>query len=115
MLREKKKPGFTLVELLVVIAIIAALAATLTPALSKALTNAALNTAVQNAKNIYTAVFEQDMRNVVFQGASAFSSGTNFTTSTEYFTNLVQNGVLSVPYSLFCRKEADTRIRSKLI
>ena len=60
MTKTKLAKGFTLVELLVVIAIIAALAALSTPVVLKQQKKAASTTAINNAKQIYLLLFEED-------------------------------------------------------
>ena len=55
-LRNKKKKGFTLIELIIVIAIIAILSAIAIPQFGKIRHNANVKTDIANAKTIYTAV-----------------------------------------------------------
>lgn len=54
MLKNRKKKGFTIVELVIVIAVIAILAAVLIPTFSNVVESAKKNSAMQTAKNNYT-------------------------------------------------------------
>ncbi|MDU3722439.1 MAG: prepilin-type N-terminal cleavage/methylation domain-containing protein [Clostridium celatum] len=58
-LRNKKKKGFTLIELIIVIAIIAILAAIAVPQFGKIREKANVSADISNAKNIYSAVAAQ--------------------------------------------------------
>jgi prepilin-type N-terminal cleavage/methylation domain-containing protein len=103
----QRKEGFTLIELLVVIAIIGLLASILVPAVSSALTSAAMIQTVSNGKAIYESAFAGQMDEVA-SGSSGYSSWPedgDFTTSTEYFIDLVTNGVMDVSFDFFSARE----------
>ncbi|MBR6021166.1 MAG: type II secretion system protein [Kiritimatiellae bacterium] len=102
----KSKKGFTLIELLVVIAIIGMLAMILVPAVSSALTSAAMVQTVTNGKSIYEAAFSDQMDQMV--GGSSYSAWPedgDFSTSTDYFINLVTNGAMDVTYDFFAARD----------
>lgn len=103
----QRKEGFTLIELLVVIAIIGLLASILVPAVSSALTSAAMIQTVSNGKAIYESAFAGQMDEVA-SGSSAYSSWPedgDFDTSTDYFINLVTNGIMDVSYDFFAARD----------
>lgn len=99
---NRKKQGFTLIELLVVIAIIAMLAAILVPAVSSALLNAAMTTTSSNGRSIYMAAFGKSLDNL--GGGGAWPESSEFSTSTDYFVNLVTSKVMNVTYDFFSAK-----------
>lgn len=105
----KRNSGFTLIELLVVIAIIAMLAAILVPAVNKALDSAAMVQTVSNGSNIYKSAFAGQMDDYVISGSAAWpavdaNDGPTFSSSTDYFINLVTSEVMSVSYDFFSAK-----------
>jgi prepilin-type N-terminal cleavage/methylation domain-containing protein len=107
----QRKEGFTLIELLVVIAIIGLLASILVPAVSSALTSAAMIQTVSNGKAIYESAFAGQM-DEVSSGSSAYSSWPTddtsdggFANSTDYFIDLVTNGIMEVSFDFFAARD----------
>ena len=104
---KRKAFGFTLIELLVVIAIIAMLAAILIPAVNSALFNAAMTTTSSNGRSIYISTFADVMDNVVVSSGKGFPKKSEFTTSTDYFINLVTSKTMEVSFDFFASRKVD--------
>lgn len=100
-LRRKMSKAFTLVELLVVIAIIGVLAGLLLPAVQKARTNSLMTAMMSNGRDIYVGLYQSDSERFVLGLGTPFprseGSGTNYTTSTDFFIDAVEQGVITVP------------------
>ena len=100
----KVSKGFTLIELLVVIAIIAMLAAILVPAVNKALDSAAMVQTVSNGSNIYKSAFAGQMDDYVVSGSASWPDSDDYSSSSDYFINLVTSGVMNVSFDFFSAK-----------
>ncbi len=102
---NRKVKGFTLVELLVVIAIIAVLAALLFPAVQGVLLRGRATGVLNNGRQLYTALFASitDPGSIAGGSALAFQypRSDDWNDSTEYFTFLVTNGIVSVNFDFF--------------
>lgn len=96
-LRQLRK-AFTLIELLVVISIIAILAGSLLPSITGAMNKAKMNQVSGNGRQIYLAAFTK-ISGTDSEGWPSSGFG-GYTTSTAYFTNLVNSGMLS-DYAIF--------------
>jgi prepilin-type N-terminal cleavage/methylation domain-containing protein len=105
--RRKGLKAFTLIELLVVIAIIAILAALLLPAVARARRSARMMQTVNNGRNIFTLLFAQDMDDFAMGKKSPYPQNGEFSTSTEYFENMVSRGKLDVSLSYFAAPGVD--------
>ena len=101
----KRKQGFTLIELLVVIAIIGMLAGILIPVVSDALNSAAMAKTLSNGKSIYQAAAVADMENMNSGAFAAFPYSGDYSTSTEYFKDLVTNDYMSVTFEFFAAQD----------
>lgn len=90
---------------LVVVGGTAMVAAIMLPAVNNAVTKASLVQTVANGANIYRAAFSQ--YNDVARGherTPAFPKKGQYRTSTEYFIDLVESGVLAVSYDFFAAR-----------
>jgi prepilin-type N-terminal cleavage/methylation domain-containing protein len=107
--RHRMKKGFTLIELLVVIAIIGILAALLFPAIQGALDKAKAIRLGNNGRQIFLAVFDENVQRVALDLGTVFptqgtldASNFVFQSSTEYFRALVDQGIMGgVDFSFF--------------
>ena len=105
--RQKSKEGFTLIELLVVIAIIGILAALLFPAIQGALDKAKAIRIGNNGRQVYLALFDENVQRVALDMDGVYPSSVaghtnNYATSTAYFINAVNSGIISgVDFSFF--------------
>lgn len=102
---NRKVKGFTLVELLVVIAIIAVLAALLFPAVQGVLLRGRATGVLNNGRQLYTALFASITDPGAIAGGSAlafqYPRDEDWNDSTEYFTFLVTNAIISVNFDFF--------------
>ena len=90
------------VQIAFMIVLVPLLAAILVPAVNKALTSAGMVSTVSNGANIYKAVFAGQMDDVVLGSEkTAWPKKGQYQTSTEYFIDLVESGVLNVSYDFF--------------
>ena len=78
-MKNTKKKGFTIVELVIVIAVIAILAAVLIPTFTNVVAKAKESVALQEAKNAYTAIVAEDIVDDGVQNHSATLTGYNGT------------------------------------
>ena len=101
LLRRIKRQAFTLIELLVVIAIIAILAAILVPAVTKALDNGKMTQVMSNGRSIYMSIFAQVLDNSVVSTSEDYPKDGDYNNSTEYFNDLLDDGVINVAPSFF--------------
>ncbi len=92
-MKNTKKRGFTIVELVIVIAVIAILAAVLIPTFSNVIAKANESRALQEARNKYTEAYALDIADGVLDGNEKTTpiADTNYT---------VTNGVASYTYTV---------------
>ena len=69
-MKKMNKKGFTIVELVIVIAVIAILAAVLIPTFSGIVEKAQKSAVLQEARNLYTEVYADDLGDGVVDGNS---------------------------------------------
>jgi prepilin-type N-terminal cleavage/methylation domain-containing protein len=110
--KKTKTSGFTLIEMLVVIAIIALLAAILVPTVTNALENANRTRALSNGRGIYQAIFAAHLETInfppdqpVWPTSQDLGADTPDTSSTNYFTRLIEDEVLTEDFGLFAAGE----------
>lgn len=88
-MKKTNKKGFTIVELVIVIAVIAILAAVLIPTFSNVVEKANKNAALQEARNLYTQIFADDMADGVLDKQYNKAAITGFPTTFDLDTNNV--------------------------
>ena len=67
-MKKMNKKGFTIVELVIVIAVIAILAAVLIPTFSGIVDKANVSAVQQEARNVYTEIYAEDLYDGVING-----------------------------------------------
>ncbi|AKJ64031.1 type II secretion system protein [Kiritimatiella glycovorans] len=95
------KRGFTLVELLVVIAIIGILASILMPAIQDALLRGKALKVATNGRGLHQALVAQQTKSIYTTTAAIWPNPDDWSSSTDYFADMVESNVLNVSVSYF--------------
>ena len=73
-MNKKNRKGFTIVELVIVIAVIGILATVLVPTFGTVITDAKKSAVLQEAKNKYTIVYAEDIKDGVLDGGNGLTA-----------------------------------------
>ena len=96
-MKKMNKKGFTIVELVIVIAVIAILAAVLIPTFSGIVTKAQNSAALQEARNVYTEIYADDISDGTVDGtyvaANVTIPGTVGSYTSSVFNYTAKNGI----------------------
>lgn len=98
-MKNNKKRGFTIVELVIVIAVIAILAAVLIPTFSNVVENANKSACQQEARNKYVEVLAQDLEDGVQDGKKGDTDISVATAGEGKYTYTVSTGTVSFTYT----------------